>query len=97
MNGGFFVLSRGIFDVMRPGDELVEAPFQRLIARGQLTAYRHEGFWMGVDTFKERHQLDELYARGAAPWAVWERRPETSSAHAGEPHASARVATLGRS
>jgi glucose-1-phosphate cytidylyltransferase len=95
VNGGFFVLSRGIFDVMRPGDELVEAPFQRLIGRGQLTAYRHEGFWMGVDTFKERHQLDELYARGAAPWAVWERRPEPSAAQEGEPEASASLATLG--
>jgi glucose-1-phosphate cytidylyltransferase len=79
VNGGFFVLSRGIFEVMRPGDELVEAPFQRLIARGELSAYRHEGFWMGVDTFKERHQLDELYARGAAPWAVWEQRAQTSA------------------
>jgi glucose-1-phosphate cytidylyltransferase len=39
----------------------------------QLTAYRHEGFWAGMDTFKDRQQLDELYADGKAEWAVWER------------------------
>jgi glucose-1-phosphate cytidylyltransferase len=80
INGGFFVLSREIFDLMQPGDDLVDAPFRRLIDRGQLTAYRHEGFWVGVDTFKERHQLDELYSRGEAPWAVWDRPPGTPTA-----------------
>jgi glucose-1-phosphate cytidylyltransferase len=56
---------------MRPGEELVEEPFRRLIAEGQLAAYPHNGFWACMDTFKEKQQLDDLLARGAAPWEVW--------------------------
>lgn len=78
INGGFFVLRSQIFDVLQPGNELVSEPFQRLIARGDLMAYRHEGFWVGMDTFKERQLLDDLWSRGAAPWAVWQRRARTA-------------------
>jgi glucose-1-phosphate cytidylyltransferase len=63
--------------VLEPGNELVSEPFQRLIARGDLMAYRHEGFWVGMDTFKERQLLDDLWSRGAAPWAVWQQRART--------------------
>jgi len=45
INGGFFIFRSEIFDYMREGDELVEAPFQRLIEADQLMAFRHEGFW----------------------------------------------------
>lgn len=71
INGGFFVLSNRIFDYMRPGEELVQEPFARLIAEGQLTSYRHDGFWAGMDTFKDRQELDDLYQRGGAHWEVW--------------------------
>jgi glucose-1-phosphate cytidylyltransferase len=74
VNGGFFAFRRGIFDVLRPGDELVSEPFQRLIAQQELIAYRHEGFWIGMDTFKERQLLDDLWEQGTAPWAVWLQR-----------------------
>jgi glucose-1-phosphate cytidylyltransferase len=74
INGGFFVFRSGIFKVLNPGDELVGEPFQRLIARGELTAFRHEGFWVGMDTFKERQLLDDLWSQNAAPWAVWPRQ-----------------------
>lgn len=73
MNGGFFVFRRDLFDYMRPGEELVEQPFQRLIQAKQLQAYPYEGFWASMDTFKDRQRLDDLYARGEAPWAVWEK------------------------
>lgn len=73
VNGGYFIFNRAIFDYMRPGEELVEKPFQRLMGAGELTTYRHEGFWGCMDTFKEKLMLDETYARGNAPWAVWER------------------------
>jgi glucose-1-phosphate cytidylyltransferase len=59
---------------MEEGEELVYEPFERLIKKEQLTAYRHDGFWAGMDTFKDRQQLDELYAQGRGQWAVWERR-----------------------
>jgi glucose-1-phosphate cytidylyltransferase len=74
VNGGFFVLSTRIFDYLEPGEELVYEPFQRLIKLGELTALRHDGFWAGMDTFKDRQELDALYERGEAPWAVWETR-----------------------
>lgn len=71
INAGFFVLRTSIFDYMQPGDELVEAPFQRLIREKLLVAHRHQGFWTAMDTFKDKQVLDELYARGNAPWEVW--------------------------
>ena len=71
MNGGFFVLRREIFQYIREGDELIEEPFRRLIAEGQLLSYTHDGFWACLDTFKEMQQLEDLYSRGNAPWTVW--------------------------
>jgi glucose-1-phosphate cytidylyltransferase len=71
INGGFFVLRQEIFRYMEVGDELVEAPFRRLIAKNKLLAYPHEGFWAWMDTFKEQKELEDLYAGGNAPWLVW--------------------------
>ena len=71
MNGGFFIFKRDIFDYMRDGEELVYEPFDRLIEKRQLLAYRYEGFWACMDTFKERQYLEDLYAQGRAPWVVW--------------------------
>jgi glucose-1-phosphate cytidylyltransferase len=58
---------------MRDGEELVEQPFQRLVDAGLLRAYPHNGFFASMDTFKDKQHLDDLYARGAAPWEVWKR------------------------
>jgi glucose-1-phosphate cytidylyltransferase len=75
INGGFFCLRREIFDHIEEGDELVEKPFQRLIARRQLAVYRHQGFWQSMDTFKDKITLDRMEARGNCPWMVWQRHP----------------------
>ena len=71
INGGFFVLRREIFDYMKRGEELVEEPFQRLIAEKRLTAFKHDGFWACMDTFKEKQELEDLYTTGRAPWQVF--------------------------
>jgi glucose-1-phosphate cytidylyltransferase len=71
INGGFFVLRGEIFDWMEQGDELVEAPFQRLAAAGKLAAYPYDGFWACMDTFKDKQLLEDLYTRGQVPWEVW--------------------------
>ena len=71
INGGFFVLDQAIFDHMEPGDELVLEPFERLIKESRLLAFRHDGFWAGMDTFKDRQTLEDLYQSGEAPWQVW--------------------------
>jgi glucose-1-phosphate cytidylyltransferase len=71
INGGFFVFKQDIFDYIAPGEELVLEPFRKLVKAGELTTYRHEGFWACMDTFKEKQVLEDLWVRGAAPWEVW--------------------------
>lgn len=71
INAGFFVFKKEIFNYMREGEELVMEPFARLIAENQLLAYRYEGFWAGMDTFKEKQMFDDMYNSGNMPWAVW--------------------------
>ena len=73
INGGFFALKREIFDYMRPGEELVEEPFQRLVAERQVVGYPNTGFWQCMDTFKDKQILDDMHARGNPPWEVWTR------------------------
>jgi glucose-1-phosphate cytidylyltransferase len=80
INGGFFILTRDIFDQLHAGEELVEQPFHRLIAERQLVGHRYDGFWACMDTFKDKQRLDDLYARGDAPWEVWKSpRPQAVS------------------
>jgi glucose-1-phosphate cytidylyltransferase len=71
INGGFFMFHRDIFKYMGPGEELVREPFQRLVADDQLLTYEYDGFWQAMDTFKDRQALEELYAKGNAPWEIW--------------------------
>ncbi|MEP7308704.1 MAG: sugar phosphate nucleotidyltransferase [Acidobacteriota bacterium] len=71
VNGGYFIFRKEIFNYIRDGEELVEQPFHRLVQEGLLAGYRHDGFWMPMDTFKDKQVLEDLYARGAAPWEVW--------------------------
>ena len=54
------------------GDELVEAPFQRLIAQRQLGTFRHRGFWQPMDTFKDKIGYDRMAGKGDCPWMVWQ-------------------------
>ena len=72
VNGGFFVFRPEIYDYMKPGEELVEAPFQRLIDAGRLKAFRYEGFWSAIDTFKDKKNFDDMMLRGHTPWRVWD-------------------------
>ena len=76
VNGGYFLFRREIFDYMREGEELVQQPFQRLIAAGELFACPHDGWFGCMDTFKEKQQLNDDYAGGRAQWELW-RDPAT--------------------
>lgn len=73
INGGYFVFHKDIFKYMNDGEELLHEPFQRLFEQEQLLAYRYDGFWTPMDTFKDKQLLDDMYARGHAPWEVWKR------------------------
>jgi len=72
LNSGFFVLEPAVFDVI-DGDQTVfeQEPLHRLVEKGQLTAYRHDGFFMGMDSLREKTILEELWASGKTPWKVW--------------------------
>jgi glucose-1-phosphate cytidylyltransferase len=75
INGGYFVLNREAFDYIE-GDETIweRGPVERLAQDGQLMGFRHDGFWSCMDTLKEKKSLEELWASGRAPWAVWNHR-----------------------
>jgi glucose-1-phosphate cytidylyltransferase len=74
INGGFMAFRNEIFEYLRPGEELVIEPFQRLMDNKQLLAVPYDGFWRNMDTFKDKMQLDELLTRGVGPWQVWKKR-----------------------
>ena len=71
VNAGFFCLRPEIFNYIEEGDELVERPFQRLIAAKQLAVYRYKGFWQQMDTFKDKITYDRMEGRGDCPWMLW--------------------------
>jgi glucose-1-phosphate cytidylyltransferase len=93
INGGFFVLRNRIFDYMNDGDELVEGPFQRLAAEGRLLAYKYDGFWACMDTFREKQLLEDMYSRGQVPWEVW--KPHLNGEPRAAPHAAKAHALTG--
>lgn len=80
VNGGFFIFRKEIFDYMRDKEELVEEPFHRLLREKQLIGYAYDGFWASMDTFKDRQQLENLYATGAAPWELWKANGQSLDA-----------------
>ena len=73
VSGGFFVLQREFFDYLTDEPELLfeRAPIQNLARNGELQVYPHEGFWMGMDTYRELQELNALWASDNAPWKVW--------------------------
>lgn len=81
INGGFFVMRNEVFSVLHAGEELIREPFQRLIDRQALTAYKYSGFWQCMDTFKDKQRLEELN-QAAAPWKVWNHGSTASSQNA---------------
>ncbi|HET9471051.1 MAG TPA: sugar phosphate nucleotidyltransferase, partial [Usitatibacter sp.] len=70
INGGFFVFSRHAFDGVPdgPGVVLETDILPRLAARGELSAFQHGGFWQCMDTYREMLALNQIWARGDAPW-----------------------------
>lgn len=72
INGGFFVLSPEVLDLIT-GDSVAfeNGPLSSLASLDQLRAYRHDGFWQPMDTLRERNALHDLWVNGQAPWKVW--------------------------
>jgi len=71
-NAGFFIFNRKVMDYIGGDDCMLERePLEALAAEGQLVAYRHEGFFFAMDTYREYKYLNELWNSGKAPWRVW--------------------------
>lgn len=72
INGGFFVLHPRVLDRVQGDDVPWESePLESLASDGQLAAYIHGGFWQAMDTLRDMKQLEDLWARGVAPWKIW--------------------------
>ncbi|MCY2987494.1 MAG: glucose-1-phosphate cytidylyltransferase [Planctomycetota bacterium] len=73
INAGFFVFHRRVLDYLADDDSILERePLERLACEGQLMAFRHDGFFYAMDTYREYQYLTELWSSGRAPWRVWE-------------------------
>lgn len=73
INGGFFVLSPKVLDLIE-GDQTIweKDPLEKLARSAELTAYQHHGFWQPMDTLRDKTHLEELWNSGKAPWKVWQ-------------------------
>ena len=71
INGGFFVFKSSIFDYIKQNDILEQRPLETLSNSNELVAYRHNGFWQPMDTYREYSLLNQLWDEGKAPWKVW--------------------------
>jgi glucose-1-phosphate cytidylyltransferase len=83
VSGGYFVFQREFFDYMNADPDLFfeQAPLQNLARDGELAVYEHDGFWMGMDTYREFTALNDMWTRGEAPWKVWGAQPALAAAN----------------
>jgi glucose-1-phosphate cytidylyltransferase len=72
VNGGFFCFERSALKALAPDSVLEREPLERLVARGDLRAFRHTGFWDCLDTYKDAIELNDLWSGGMAPWKLWD-------------------------
>jgi glucose-1-phosphate cytidylyltransferase len=73
INGGFFVLSPAVIDLIKDDATIWEKePLETLARQNQLAAYQHTGFWQPMDTLRDKTHLEDLWASGSAPWKVWQ-------------------------
>ena len=72
INGGFFVLEPEIFDYIKDDHTIWERdPMENLAKEGQLSAYKHEGYWQSMDTLRDKNVLEDIWIQGDAPWKKW--------------------------
>lgn len=73
INGGFMVFNRRVFDYLNLKKDcfLEREPMERIAAEKQMMAFRHEGFWIGMDTYREYEMLNQMWDAKDAPWKVW--------------------------
>jgi glucose-1-phosphate cytidylyltransferase len=72
VNGGFFCFEHGALRYIGEDSVLEREPLEHLARVGQLRAYRHQGFWECMDTYKDAVELNDIWASGGAPWKIWQ-------------------------
>jgi glucose-1-phosphate cytidylyltransferase len=73
INGGFFVLSPKVLDLIKSDDTIWEKnPLEELANQGELMSFEHNGFWKPMDTLRDKIALEELWDSGDAPWKLWD-------------------------
>ncbi len=72
INGGFFVLEPEIFKYLKDDSTILERePLEKLATEGNLSAFKHNGFWKPMDTLRDKHELEEMWETNSAPWKLW--------------------------
>ena len=72
INGGFFVLSPKVLDLIEDDTTIWErSPMEALAQQGEMSAFKHDDFWQPMDTLRDKNLLEELWSKGEAPWKVW--------------------------
>ncbi|HEX2934007.1 MAG TPA: glucose-1-phosphate cytidylyltransferase [Bacteroidales bacterium] len=73
INGGFFVCEPRVFDYITEGDPTIfeRSPLEKLAHDGQMFTYKHNGFWLPMDTLRDKNKLNEMLEKGTAPWVKW--------------------------
>lgn len=71
ISGGFFVFNRRIFDYLDTECVLEHGPMRKLATDGQMAAYRHDGFWKSMDTYRDYTEFNHMWKTGETPWKVW--------------------------
>ena len=74
INAGYFVCQPEVLDYIDNGDDIVfeENPLKNLAKDSQIYTYKHNGFWMAMDTLRDKNYLNEMYEKNNATWMVWE-------------------------
>ena len=73
INGGFFVLEPSVMDYIESDSTIWErSPLETLAIEGELSVYKHNGFWCPMDTMRDKIMLNELWEKNKAPWKLWE-------------------------
>lgn len=74
INGGFMVMNYGVFDYLNDDPMLIfeQEPLERLARDGELSAYKHQGFWQPMDTLRDKLKLEKLWQEKTAPWKLWD-------------------------
>ncbi len=73
VNGGFFILSPKVLNYI-DNDECIweQAPMKKLANEGQISAFKHKGFWQPMDTLRDKNMLEALWSSNNAPWKIWQ-------------------------